>query len=113
MEELTKKMEEKVEIFKALSDANRLVILELLSCGEMCACDIMDNLDLSQPTISHHMKILQQSGLINKEKRGKWMFYSINKDKVDSLCDFIKYSTSYKEDCICKKIKKNNCCDEE
>ncbi|OPJ56023.1 ArsR/SmtB family transcription factor [Alkalithermobacter paradoxus] len=104
-------MEEKVEIFKALSDKNRLMILEMLSCGEMCACDIMEGLELTQPTISHHMKILQQSGLVNSQKKGKWVFYSINTDNIKLICEFIKNITSYKDGCICNKVK-NKCIEE-
>ena len=98
-------MEQMLETFKALSDMNRLQILEMLSCGEMCACDIIDGLGLSQPTISHHMKILQSADLIHSEKRGKWMFYSIDQEKVGQVCSSLKHLVSDKEDCICKKTK--------
>ena len=98
-------MEEMLETFKALSDMNRLEILDMLSCGEMCACDIIDGLGLSQPTISHHMKILQGANLIYSEKRGKWMFYSINQERVGQVCASLKHLISEKEDCICKKVK--------
>ncbi|MDF2547829.1 MAG: transcriptional regulator [Anaerosolibacter sp.] len=97
-------MKEEIEIFKALSDENRLKILEMLSCGELCACDIQDGLSLTQPTISHHMKVLQQVGLINVEKRGKWSFYSIKQDQIDRTCDFIKKITTPSKDCICNKF---------
>ena len=97
-------MEERVELFKALSDKNRLLILDMLSCGEMCACDIMDGLELTQPTISHHMKILQQAGLVIGDKKGKWMVYSINTSKVEELCGFMKHLTSFKEKCICERV---------
>lgn len=85
------------EIFKTLSDENRLRILEMLSCGELCACDIQENLKISQPTISHHMRTLQQVGIINVEKRGKWAFYSINQKQIDDICDFIKKITAISE----------------
>ncbi len=100
-------MDEKIMLFKAFADPNRLLILEMLSCGEMCACDIMDGLNLTQPTISHHMKILQQSKLVNARKEGKWMMYSINHETVEILQSFIKATTSFKEDCICKEVCKN------
>ena len=96
-------MEQMLETFKALSDMNRLQILEMLSCGELCACDIIDGLGLSQPTISHHMKILQSADLINSEKRGKWMFYSIDREKLVQVCSSLQHLVSDKEDCICKK----------
>ena len=99
-------MERIIEVFKALSDINRLQILEMISCGEMCACDIIDGLNLSQSTISHHMKILQSAGLVRSEKRGKWMFYSISEEKADEICKTIKHLMSDKENCICKDNKR-------
>lgn len=99
-------MEEMVDVFKALSDKNRLSILDMLSCGEMCACDIIDGLGLSQSTISHHMKILQETKLVNGIKNGKWMNYSINEERVEEVKRFITYITNYKEDCICNRVKK-------
>ncbi|MTI49160.1 MAG: winged helix-turn-helix transcriptional regulator [Firmicutes bacterium] len=95
-------MDKQIEIFKALSDNNRLLILDMLSCGELCACDIMEGLDLTQPTISHHMKILQQAGLVNSRKNGKWVIYSIKKKTTDEIINFIRDLTSYKENCICE-----------
>ncbi|MBM7855208.1 ArsR family transcriptional regulator [Desulfohalotomaculum tongense] len=99
-------MKEKIEIFKALADKNRLLIIDMLSCRELCACDIMEGLDLTQPTISHHMKILQHAGLVNSRKNGKWMIYSLNKAAFNDLCAYINYLSSYKENCICKKVLK-------
>ncbi|AKL94109.1 transcriptional regulator ArsR family [Clostridium aceticum] len=87
-------MKEYADVFKALSDENRLKILKILNCGELCACDIQDHLNLTQPTISHHMKVLQQAGLVNIDKRGKWMFYSINPVKAQELCKFVKEITT-------------------
>ena len=64
-------------IFKALSDENRIRILKLLHNGEMCACKLLDALNISQPTLSHHMKILCDARIVNGRKEGKWMHYSI------------------------------------
>ncbi|KPU26320.1 ArsR family transcriptional regulator [Caloranaerobacter sp. TR13] len=102
-------MQEKVEIFKALSDKNRLLIIEMLSCGELCACDIMERLNLTQPTISHHMKILGHVKLINSRKDGKWTLYKLNQETFNDLCNFINYLSSYKEKCICEDIIKKKC----
>ena len=66
------------EVFKALSDTNRLMIVEMLACGEQCACRILDKFDITQPTLSHHMKILCDCGLVTGRKEGKWTFYSIS-----------------------------------
>lgn len=98
-------MDKMVEIFKALSDKNRLLILDMLSCGELCACDIIEGLNLTQPTISHHMKILQKANLINVRKEGKWMRYSLNLEVIKGSIDYINILASSKEDCICKGIK--------
>lgn len=102
-------MEHNIEVFKALSDINRLKIIDILSCGELCACDLIEGLGLTQPTISHHMKILKQAGLINSMKKGKWTIYSLNKKRFEELSVFINHISSDKEDCICKKICKNKC----
>jgi len=99
-------MDRRVEVLKALSDRNRLLILDMLSCGEMCACDIMEGLELTQPTISHHMKILVRAGLVKCKKQGKWMCYSVNKPVIDDLFQYINHITNPKKDCICQRKEK-------
>ena len=69
--------EKKSKVFKALADENRLRILGLLRAREMCVCEVMVALDLTQPTASHHLRILENVGLIKDRKEGKWVFYSI------------------------------------
>lgn len=73
------------ELFKALSDGNRLIILEMLSRGETCACRLLEALDVTQPTLSHHMKILCSSGLVTSRKSGQWSYYSLNREKLDEI----------------------------
>lgn len=90
-------MKEKADIFKALGDETRLTIIDMLSCGEICACKIIEGLNLSQPTISHHMKVLQQVGLVKARKDGRWMHYSIDKEKVEEIKEFITYMENFKE----------------
>ncbi len=82
-------MKVNADCFKALGDDTRLKILMMLSDGEKCACDIQENFQLKQPTISHHMKILQQAELVLVEKRGKWMFYALNNDMLKDMIRFI------------------------
>ena len=65
-------------VFKALCDENRLMILEMLQSGEKCACVLLEKLNITQPTLSHHMKILVESGIVSSRKQGKWTHYSIN-----------------------------------
>lgn len=69
---------ETAKIFKAFCDENRLQILELLQSGEKCACKLLDDLKISQSTLSHHMKILCDAGIVQGRKDGKWVHYSIN-----------------------------------
>lgn len=71
--------------FKALADENRLHILELLQGGERCACVLLENLHLSQPTLSHHMKILCDAGLVTGRKEGKWVYYTLNRNTAQEL----------------------------
>lgn len=63
--------------FKALGDENRIRILKLLCSGEKCACKLLEELNISQPTLSHHMKILCGAGIVVGRKEGKWTHYSI------------------------------------
>jgi len=94
---------ESAEIFKALADQNRFMIVDMLSCGELCACKILEKFDITQPTLSHHMKILCDCGLVNGRKEGKWMYYSLNEKTVQEFRNFLTEVTSNKEDCICKE----------
>ena len=65
-------------IFKALGDENRLQILEILRSGEKCACKLLDELHITQSTLSHHMKILCDAQIVVGRKEGKWVHYSID-----------------------------------
>jgi ArsR family transcriptional regulator len=91
--------------FKALSDTNRLMIIDMLSCGELCACVILEKFNITQPTLSHHMKTLCDCGLVNGRKEGKWVYYSLNLENVKNLRMFLKEITTDKQDCICNKTK--------
>ena len=65
-------------VFKAFCDENRIRILKLLCGGEKCACKLLEELNISQPTLSHHMKLLCDSGVVTGRREGKWMHYSIS-----------------------------------
>jgi ArsR family transcriptional regulator len=69
---------EYLRVFRAFSDINRLKVLEILRDGEQCACVLLDSLDISQPTLSHHMRILYDSGVVKARRVGKWSYYSID-----------------------------------
>lgn len=70
-------------IFKAFCDENRIRILKLLITGEKCACRLLEEVHITQPTLSHHMKILCDSGIVVGRKDGKWMYYSISSEGAD------------------------------
>ncbi|RJN32206.1 ArsR family transcriptional regulator [Nesterenkonia natronophila] len=75
--------------FKALGDANRLMLLATIASGESaeaCVCDLTGPLNLGQPTVSHHLKILVDAGFLTREKRGTWSYYSVVPGALSALC---------------------------
>lgn len=94
------------KVFKAFCDDNRLVILQMLRSGEKCACKLQDVLNIGQPTLSHHMKILCESGVVNARKAGKWTYYSINPSgrrmAIDLLTQLSEI-TRNEPDCDCQE----------
>ena len=96
-------------ICKAMSDANRLRILEMLTQGEKCGCKLLEELKVTQPTLSHHMKVLSDCGLVNSYKDGKWQRYSINCERFKEYKEYIVAIT-----CCCKNFEGDNskdCCE--
>ena len=79
-------------LFKALADPNRVLILNrLLACGEaVCVCELNEDLDLSQPTVSFHLKKLVNAGLLSREQRSNWAFYSVVPEAIDQLSVLFK-----------------------
>lgn len=77
-------------MFKAFCDENRLQILQLLRDGEKCACRLLEEMQISQPTLSHHMKILCDSGVVTGRKEGKWMHYSISEQGLEEIMYFLE-----------------------
>lgn len=76
-------MEDLVNFFKVLSDQTRFEILTLLLSREMCVCELVDKLKLSQSLISHHLYHLKVTGLVNMRREGTWIFYSVDKEKLN------------------------------
>lgn len=70
----------RARIFKTFCDENRLHILKLLENGEMCACKLQEALNIGQSTLSHHMRILCDAGVVNGRRDGKWTYYSLNRE---------------------------------
>ncbi|MCQ5130828.1 metalloregulator ArsR/SmtB family transcription factor [Butyricicoccus faecihominis] len=75
---------------KALGDSNRLQIVQMLSDGEKCACKLLEQFEITQPTLSHHMKILCECALVEVRKEGKWNFYSLNCETLAEFKQFIE-----------------------
>ncbi|MGN0598552.1 MAG: ArsR/SmtB family transcription factor [Oscillospiraceae bacterium] len=76
-------------IFKAFCDENRIKILQLLKGGEKCACMLLEEMNITQPTLSHHMKILCDSGIVTGRKEGKWMHYSISEAGIGRAQEYL------------------------
>lgn len=100
---------ENAKVFKAFCDENRLCILELLRSGEKCACVLLDDLHITQSTLSHHMKILCDAGVVQGRKEGKWVHYSIYSEGADRAIALLKqqlkidtHSQSEKPSCCAK-----------
>lgn len=72
-------------LLKALSDETRIKIIDMLSNGELCACNILEEFKITQPTLSYHMKTLCDSNLVISRRDGIWMKYSINEEVLDSI----------------------------
>jgi ArsR family transcriptional regulator len=75
------------DLFKALADPARVRIVNALATGggPVCICDLVEPLGLSQPTVSHHMKKLSDAGLVSREQRGRWAYFSLRRDAVETL----------------------------
>lgn len=75
------------QLFKALADPARVRIVNLVATGSepLCACELYEPLGLSQPTVSHHLKTLVEAGLLDRDQRGKWAYFSLRRDAVEKL----------------------------
>ncbi|MBR5559324.1 MAG: winged helix-turn-helix transcriptional regulator [Oscillospiraceae bacterium] len=93
-------------IFKAFCDENRIHILRMLTSGEKCACKLLEELNVTQPTLSHHMKILCDSGVVVGRKEGKWMHYSISETGGKAAVDLVKELTTTQSGC-----SNGSCCE--
>ena len=92
---------EQANVFKALSEPNRLMIVDMLSLGELCACKILEELNITQPTLSHHMKILCDCGLVKVRREGKWIHYSLNPENIKKMQQLFCDITSSAKRCTC------------
>ena len=95
-------------ICKAMSDSNRLRIIEMLTSGEKCGCELLEDLQVSQPTLSHHMKVLSECGLVSSRIQGKWHHYKIQRERFAAFKEYIVAISGYSEQntsesCCCNK----------
>ena len=99
--------EEREKVFKALCDERRQRILELLHSGEKCACVLIEEMDMPQSSLSYHMKILCDSGIVTSREEGKRTHYQISKQGSEKAIGLLKEITAVSEDsAVCK-----NCCE--
>ena len=113
-------MEQAAAIIKALADRTRLNILLLLSKQEMAVCEIINQLDLSQPAVSHHLKLLKHAGLVKDLREGKWIYYTVDlasfkaqSESLKTILDTVVENTEKgvmpssirSEPCLCKKLQ--------
>ncbi|MFA5006999.1 MAG: metalloregulator ArsR/SmtB family transcription factor [Candidatus Izemoplasmatales bacterium] len=80
---------ESARLFRALSDPIRVEVMTLLTTEKRCACQLLERFPISQPTLSHHMNVLVESGLVVSERRGKWIFYGIDPDAVARIMEYV------------------------
>lgn len=96
------------KVLKAISDPKRLRIVDMLSCGELCACVIQESFNITQPTLSHDMKVLMNAGVVTARKEWKNTYYSLDTAFLDAFSETLVKMFHSTPDCIC-----NNCRTEE
>lgn len=94
---MTERYKEEALLFKAFADNNRLQIIELLAQGEYCACDLLERLSIGQSTLSHHMKILTDCGVVSSRRASKWTYYSLNDNGSRNARNYLDRILSKKE----------------
>lgn len=85
--------ERAARVFKALGDPTRVRLLSLIAAGEggeACICDLTEPVGLSQGTVSHHMKLLADAGLVTRDQRGKWAYFALNAEVMDAAADALR-----------------------
>jgi len=108
-DEVKNNYDDSAKLIKALSDPSRLKIIDLLSCGEKCACDILEHFEFTQPTLSHHMKVLVDNGIVKCRKEKLWSYYSLNNNNCNKLILFLMNLVTDKDECICNDKTKDEC----
>ena len=94
---------------RALSDPKRLLILDMLSCGERCSTELQESLSMTQPTTSYHMKLLTDTGVVAMRSEGKYVFYSLDHQKLFDFMKRLAWLTTPKSDCVCQAFSSELC----
>ena len=89
------------KVLKAISDPKRLRIVDMLSCGELCACKILEAFRITQPTLSHDMKVLLEAGIVCDRREGKNIFYSLNRERLAAFEHTLQNLLTAQDNCIC------------
>lgn len=101
-------------LFQALSDETRVRVVELLSTGEKCVCDLQDAVGAAQSRLSFHLKVLRDAGLVNDHKQGRWNFYSLRPEVLDEMATYLqerKPDENAWGGCGCGESHAGQCCD--
>lgn len=102
---MTKDYEKNIKIFKAIGEVNRAKIIDMLSTGEKCACVLLESFNFTQPTLSHHMKVLIDCEIVKCRKEGTWMHYSLDKKVCSEFMEFLHKILKSNENFICNQNK--------
>jgi ArsR family transcriptional regulator len=97
------------KVLKAISEPKRLRIVDMLSCGELCACEILEEFHITQPTLSHDMKLLVEAGIVKDRREGKNIYYSLNQDILQNLQETLQNMFAENADCICHNKAPKEC----
>lgn len=98
---MDKNHERIIKIFKVIGEVNRVKIINMLSTGEKCACAMLEDFNFTQPTLSHHMKVLIDCGLVKCRKEGTWIYYSLDEEVSRQLMMFLNSILTDDKRCIC------------
>ncbi len=97
--------------FQAFSDETRLRIVELLSSGEKCVCDLQDAVGAAQSRLSFHLRVLREAGLVNDRKAGRWVYYSLRPEVLDEMAAYLQERKPTAGACGCGVGAGGSCCD--
>lgn len=101
--------EDIAQVLKALSQPKRLQIVDMLSCGELCACEILEEFHITQPTLSHDMKVLAQAGIVGSRRDGKNTYYRLRADHLQWVIGELGSICSDTPQCRCHDVRRGEC----